>query len=111
VVLDVLARDVDIIGDLVDLVALLGAGEDAGAAQPVNRRVVGVLWIDVPVVLLDLGGNLFLPATADLLAFRRTLKPAAPARASRRACTARPSASSGTGHRGGARSASANVSL
>jgi hypothetical protein len=57
VVLDVLARDVDIIGDLVDLVALLGADEDAGAAQPVNRRVVGVLWIDVPVVLLDLAAT------------------------------------------------------
>ena len=38
VVLDVLAGHADIVGDLVDLIALLGAGEDSGPAQPVDRR-------------------------------------------------------------------------
>jgi hypothetical protein len=40
-VLDVLARHADVVGDLVDLIALLGARQNAGAAQPVDRRVVG----------------------------------------------------------------------
>ena len=38
VMLDVLAGHADIVGDLVDLIALLGAGENPGAAQPVDGR-------------------------------------------------------------------------
>jgi hypothetical protein len=38
VVLDVLAGHADIVGDLVDLIALLGAGEDSGPAQPVPAK-------------------------------------------------------------------------
>jgi hypothetical protein len=65
VMLDVLAGHADIVGDLVDLIALLGAGEDSGPAQPVDGRMVGVVRIDVPIVFLDLGADPFLPAAAD----------------------------------------------
>jgi hypothetical protein len=51
VVLHVLARHTDVVGDLVDVIAVLGAGEDTGPAQPVNGRVVCVFRIDVPFVL------------------------------------------------------------
>src|SRR5262245_39983092 len=34
------------IGHLVDLVALLGVGGDAGAAQPVDGRMVGIFRVD-----------------------------------------------------------------
>jgi hypothetical protein len=39
VVLDVLAGHADIVGDLVDLLALLDAGEDSGPAQPYQRKM------------------------------------------------------------------------
>ena len=73
-VLDVLARHADVVGDLVDLIALLGAGEDAGAPQPVDRGMVGVLRVDIPFVLLDLGGDPFLPVAAEQLAVLRRLE-------------------------------------
>jgi hypothetical protein len=38
VVLDVLTGHANIVGDLVDLIALLGAGEDSGPAQPVPAK-------------------------------------------------------------------------
>jgi hypothetical protein len=38
VVLDVLPGHADVVGDLVDLIALLGARKDAGAAQPVPAK-------------------------------------------------------------------------
>jgi hypothetical protein len=41
--LDVLAGDADIVGDLVDLMALFSPGQDAGAAQAVNGRMVGIV--------------------------------------------------------------------
>jgi hypothetical protein len=47
VVGDVLARHADVVGDLVDLIALLGAGQDAGASQAVDGRMVGLFGIDV----------------------------------------------------------------
>jgi hypothetical protein len=50
--IDVLARHADVVGDLVGLIALLGARQNAGAAQTVDGRVVGVLGVDVPIVLL-----------------------------------------------------------
>ena len=43
---DVLARHADIVGDLVNLIALLGAGEDSGPAEPVDGRMVGVVRIE-----------------------------------------------------------------
>ncbi len=42
VVLDVLTGHADIVGDLVDLIALFSPGQDAGAAQAVNGRMVGI---------------------------------------------------------------------
>jgi hypothetical protein len=66
VVLDVLAGHADVVGDLVNLIALFGAGQDAGAAQPVNSRVVGVFGVDVPFVFLDLRRDPLLPAVAKL---------------------------------------------
>ena len=81
VVLDVLPGHADVVGDLVDLVALLGARQDAGAAQAVDGRMVGVVGLDVPIVLLDLGGNPFFPAATYLPAFRGVGKPATPTRA------------------------------
>ena len=44
--IDVLARHADVVGDLVDVVALFGTGQDAGAAEPVNGRMVGVVRVD-----------------------------------------------------------------
>ena len=70
VVLDVLPGHADVVGDLVDLVALLGARQDAGAAQAVDGRMVSVVGLYVPIVLLDLGGNPFFPAATYLPAFR-----------------------------------------
>jgi hypothetical protein len=52
VVLDVLPGHADVVRDLVDLVALLGARQDAGAAQAVDGRMVSVVGLDVPIVLL-----------------------------------------------------------
>ncbi len=46
VVLNVLARHADVVGDLVGFIALLGTGEDAGAAQAMNGRMVGVVGVD-----------------------------------------------------------------
>jgi hypothetical protein len=48
--IDVLARHADVVGDLVGLIALLGARQNAGAAETVDGRVVGVLGVDVPIV-------------------------------------------------------------
>src|SRR5437870_5362640 len=48
VVLDHLPGHADVVGDLVDIVALSVPSQDAGAAQPVNGRVLRVLRIDVP---------------------------------------------------------------
>ena len=70
VMLDVLAGHADIVRDLVDLIAFLGAGEDSGPAQPMDGRMVGVIRIDVPFVLLDLGGDPFLPPAANLASLR-----------------------------------------
>ena len=81
VVLDVLPGHADVVGDLVDLVALLGPRQDAGAAQAVDGRMVSVVGLDVPIVLLDLGGNPFFPAATYLPAFRGLGKPATPTRA------------------------------
>jgi hypothetical protein len=67
--LDVLAGHADIVGDLVDLIALFSPGQDASAAQAVNGRVVGIVRVNVPIVFLDLAGNPFLPAPADGAAF------------------------------------------
>jgi hypothetical protein len=64
VVFDVLTGHSDVVGDLVDLVALFGSSQNAGPAQPVDGRVVSVLGVDIPLVLLDLRGNPFLPAAA-----------------------------------------------
>jgi hypothetical protein len=79
VALDVLAGHADVVCDLVDLVALLGACQDA--AQAVDGRMVRVVGLDVPIVLLDLGGNPFFPAATYLPAFRGVGKPATPTRA------------------------------
>ena len=79
VVLDVLARHADIVGDLVDLVALLGARKDAGAAKAVNGGMVGIIGIDVPLIFLDLSGDPFLPAAAEDATFLCVGEPAAPA--------------------------------
>ena len=38
VMLDVLPGHADIVGDLVNLIAFLGAGEDSGPAQPMDGR-------------------------------------------------------------------------
>ena len=81
VVLDVLPGHADVVRDLVDLVALLGARQDAGAAQAVDGRMVSVVGLDVPIVLLDLGGNPFFPAATYLPSFRGVGKPATPTRA------------------------------
>jgi hypothetical protein len=51
-VLDVLARHADVIGDLVDIIALLSAGKDSRAAQTMDGRVVGVVRFDIPLVFL-----------------------------------------------------------
>jgi F0F1-type ATP synthase epsilon subunit len=51
VVLDVLPGHADVVGDLVDLVALLGARQDAGAAQAVDGGLVSVVGLDVPIVV------------------------------------------------------------
>ena len=42
----VLAAHADVVGDLVDVVAGFRARQDAGA-RPMDRRVVGVLGIDI----------------------------------------------------------------
>jgi len=78
---DVLARHADVIGDLVDLVALFGPSKDSGAAQAVNRGVIGVFGVDVPFVFLNLGGDPFLPAPAEFAPLWGVGKPAAVARA------------------------------
>jgi hypothetical protein len=52
VVLDVLPGHADVVGDLVDLVALLGARQDAGAAQAVDGRMVSVVGLDVPIDMI-----------------------------------------------------------
>jgi hypothetical protein len=64
VVGDVLARHADVVGDLVDLIALLGAGQDAGASQAV--------WSDGrPLrdrcLTVDLPAQVWLVRTAVLL--------------------------------------------
>jgi hypothetical protein len=66
---------------LVDFIALLGAGKNAGAAQSVDRRMVGVLGINVPFVFPDLARDPFLSAATQLLAFWSIRRPVAPARA------------------------------
>ena len=81
VVLDVLPGHADVVGDLVDLVALLGARQDARAAQAVDGRMVSVVGLYVPIVLLDLGGDPFFPAATYLPSFRGVGKPATPTRA------------------------------
>lgn len=80
VVLDVLARHPDLVGDLVEVVTLLGTGEDAGAAQAVDGRMVGVFRVDVPFVFLDLARDPFLPPATDGAALFGVGKPASPAR-------------------------------
>ena len=79
--LDVLSRHTDVVGDLVNLVALLSAGEDASLAQPVNCWMVGVVGINVPIVFLDLGTNPFLPAATGDTAFWGVSESASPPRA------------------------------
>src|SRR5882672_12261619 len=79
--LDVLAGHADIVGDLVDLIALFSPGQDASAAQAVNGRMVDIVGVNVPIVFLDLAGNPFLPAAADGAAFRGVGEPSPPARA------------------------------
>src|SRR6266851_9181835 len=56
-------------------------GEDAGPAQPVDRRMVRVFGVNVPFVFLDLDGHSFFPTTAQLETFGRVGEPASPARA------------------------------
>ena len=46
VVLDILPGHADVVGDLVDLVALLGARQDAAAAQAVDGGMVSVVGLD-----------------------------------------------------------------
>jgi hypothetical protein len=89
---------------------LLGSGENAGAAQPMDRWMIGVVGVDIPLVLLDLGGDPLLPAAAKLAAFFRAFEPAAPARADRRRYIGRPSANRDRGLRGSDRSVLANAS-
>ena len=74
---DVLAGHPDIVGDLVDFVALLGAGKDSRAAQTMDGRVVGVVRFDIPLVLLDLDSDPLLPAAAEGAAFLRVGEPSA----------------------------------
>jgi hypothetical protein len=81
VVLNVLARHSNIIGNLVDLVPLLRAGKDSRTAQPVYGWMVGFVRFDVPFVFLDLGGDPFLPAAADDAAFLSLCVPTPQARA------------------------------
>jgi hypothetical protein len=78
VVGDVLARHSDIVGDLVDVVPLLGPGKDSRTAQAVDCRMVGIVRVDIPFVFLDLRANPFFPAAADDAAFRRVGQPSAP---------------------------------
>jgi uncharacterized protein YbjT (DUF2867 family) len=66
---DVLAGHADVVGDLVDVIALLATGQHARATEPVDRRVVSLFGVDVPLVFLDLRGHPFLPALADNAAF------------------------------------------
>ena len=108
--LDVLAGHADIVGDLVDLMALFSPGQDAGAAKAVNGGMVGIVGVNVPIVFLDLAGNPFLAAAADGAAFRGVGEPSRPARADRRGCIARSSANRGAGRRGIARWVSASGS-
>ena len=62
---DVLTRHANVIGDLVNIVSLLGPSENASAAQPMNGWVIGLVGIDIPIVLFDLGADLLLPALAE----------------------------------------------
>jgi hypothetical protein len=52
---DVLRGHADVVGDLVDLVALLGADQDARAAQAMDGRMVSVVGVDIPIVSLGPG--------------------------------------------------------
>jgi hypothetical protein len=49
VMIDAPARHTDVVGDLVDLVALPGARQSAGGVEPVNGRMVCVVRVDVPI--------------------------------------------------------------
>jgi len=101
VVLDVLAGHADVVGDLVDPIALLGACQDAGASQAVDGRMIGVLGVDVPEVFFDLTGDQLLPTLAELLAFGRIGEPSPIARAQAvGGCIALPSGNRGTDPRG-----------
>jgi len=86
-VIDVLARHADVVGDLVDLVALFGTGQDAGAPQPMNGWVICIIRIDIPFIFLDLGGDPFLPFAADEATFLCVGEPASPARAQTVGCS------------------------
>jgi hypothetical protein len=63
-VLDHLQRHAHIVADL--LVAEPGGTpqQNPGAAQPMDRRVLGVLQVDVPLVLFDLTSDPILPEPA-----------------------------------------------
>jgi hypothetical protein len=73
-VVDVLPRHADVVGDLVGLIALLGTRQDAGAAQAVNGRMVGVVGVDVPIVFLDLGGEMKIDCGYRIY-YKRTARP------------------------------------
>jgi hypothetical protein len=70
IVLDHLPGHPHVVGDLVDIVALSVPGQDAGAAQPVNGRVLRLFRVDVPVVLRDYLGQPLLSFRAEFLALR-----------------------------------------
>jgi hypothetical protein len=78
---DVLTGHADVVGDLVDVIALLATGQDAGAAKPMDRRMVSLFRVDVPLVFLDLRGDPLLPALAEDAAFLRFGVPAPQPRA------------------------------
>jgi hypothetical protein len=61
---DVMAGHADVVGDLVDFVAFLGAGQDAGAAKTMDGRMVCFVGLNIPFVFFDLGRDPFLPAAA-----------------------------------------------
>jgi hypothetical protein len=67
IMLNVLARHPDIVGDLVDFVALRGVCQDAGAAKTMDGGMVCFVGLNIPFVFLDLGSDPFLPAAASFL--------------------------------------------
>jgi hypothetical protein len=74
---DVLTSHADVVSDLVDVMALLGAGQDAGAAQAVDGRIIGLFRVDVPFVFFGLVAYPFLlPEAADFFAFLGVGEPA-----------------------------------